>query len=109
MSDEILERGKLQPPGVGRTHEEDLLFPQQRLAGKVAEARSLVIAERGEECVALAPEDQLKGASPGKLLKSRFLAHGGEDVLEDFGTEPRRLGVGQVLIWRISVISVPPW
>src|SRR5208337_3137682 len=88
MSDEIVERGKLQLPGVGGTHEEDPLFPQQRLVGKIAEARSLVIAERGENCVALTPEDQLQGASPGKLLKRGFLAYCSEDVLEDFGAEP---------------------
>jgi hypothetical protein len=97
MSDEIVERGKLQPPGVGGTNEEDPFLPQQRLVGKIAEARPLVIAERGKECVALAPEDQLQGASPRKLLKRGFLVHGGEDVLEDFGAEPRRLDVGQVL------------
>src|SRR6202035_3705166 len=54
-------------------------------------ARSLVIAERSEDCVALAPKDQPRGASPGKLFKRGFLAHNGKDLLEDFGTEPRRL------------------
>src|SRR5947207_1067656 len=77
MSGEIVERRKFELPGIGRTHEEDPLFPQQRLVGKIAEARSLVIAERGKECVALAPENQLQGASPGKLLKRGFLTHGG--------------------------------
>src|ERR1700730_222751 len=64
----------------------------------MAEARPLVIAERGKECVALTAKDQPRGTSPGKLLKEGFLAHCGQDLLEDFGTEPRRISVGQVLV-----------
>src|ERR1700730_2388529 len=98
MSDEIVVRGKFQLPGIVRAHKEDPLVSRQRLLGKAAEALSLVIAERGKNCVALSSEDQPRGTSPGKLVKRGFLAHGGEDALEDFGTEPRRLGVGQVLV-----------
>src|SRR5712671_4263887 len=98
MSDEIVKRGKFQLPGIGRTHEEDPLVPRQRLLGKVAEALALVIAERRKNRVALAPKDQPRGPSPGKLLKRGFPTHGGEHLLEDFGTESRRLAVGQVLV-----------
>src|SRR5262245_19036368 len=94
MSDEILERGKLQPADVGCAHEEHPLFAQQRLGGKVAEARSLLVTQRGKEGVALTPKDQPQGTSPGKLLKGGFLAHGGEDVPEDFSAEARGLRVG---------------
>src|SRR5277367_5720592 len=88
MSRKIVERGKLQPPRVGRAHEKDPFVPRQRLVGEAAKGRSLGIAERGEDCVALASEDQPRGASPGKLLKRDLLTRGGEDLLENLGTEP---------------------
>jgi hypothetical protein len=41
MSDEIVERGKLQPPGVGRPNEEDPFLPPISLAIAAAAAMSM--------------------------------------------------------------------
>jgi hypothetical protein len=98
MSDEIVERGKLQPPRIRRAHEEDPLVVSQRLAGKITKALPLFIAEGGKDGVAFPPEDQLRGAGPGQFLERHFLAHTVEDVPEDLGAEPRRFDVRQVLV-----------
>ena len=97
VSDEIVERRKLQSPDVVRAYEQDVSRLRQRLIGKGANLLSFVCAQGAEHSIGLAAGDHHPVAIPGVVLKSNVLIHGGEDLPEDFDTEPGRLVIVQLL------------
>src|SRR5438477_3656988 len=98
VSHQVLERRKPQSPDVGRPHEENPFVPGQRFLREVAEARPLFSVERREQGLPLAPEDEPRGTRPREFLERDVLPHRGEDALEHFRAEPRRLGVCEILV-----------
>jgi hypothetical protein len=90
VPDEIVERGKLQLWDVGGAHEEDPSLLLQRLVRKIADPLSLAGAQRGEHSVPVASVNHPPTTIPGETLERGVLAHGSEDLPENFDAKPRR-------------------
>src|SRR5580704_9516977 len=107
VSDEIVERREFQLQDVGRAYEEDPLLLLQRLVRKGANSLALAGTQVGKNSVALAADDHHPTAIPGEVFDGGVLAHGREDLPEDFDAETRRLVIAQVFEGR-QIMSDEP-